>query len=114
MPTYDFEKRKVSRGFSLSNFQLIQDEREKQKIAVCQETNNEPVFKALGPSSQESFVLPDISMLDKDVANIIKNDLISKSTLLLLRHFLHYNKITVFALNGSKVPTFGFALNILL
>lgn len=31
MSTLDIEKRKVSRGFSLSNFHLIQDEREKQK-----------------------------------------------------------------------------------
>ena len=81
LSTYDFDKRKVSRGFSLSNFKIIQDEREKQKSVVCQESTTQDSFKVLGPSSRESFVLPDISMLDKDVAYIIKTELISKSAL---------------------------------
>eukprot|EP00111_Clytia_hemisphaerica_P001341 TCONS_00003814-protein len=81
LSTYDFDKRKVSRGFSLSNFKIIQDEREKQKTLVCQESTTQDSFKVLGPSSRESFVLPDISMLDKDVAYIIKTELISKSAL---------------------------------
>ena len=84
LSTYDFEKRKVSRGFSLSNFHLIQDEREKQKTVVNQETKDTSSFKAFGPSSQESFILPDISQLDEDVASIIKNELISRCTLVLL------------------------------
>ena len=81
--SYNLDKRKISRGFSLSNFKIIQDEREKQKSMVSQEINKKET-KVFGSSSHESFVLPDISMLDKDVAYVIKTELISRSALQIL------------------------------
>ena len=81
--SYNLEKRKVSRGFSLSNFKIIQDEREKQKSMVSHEIETKET-KVFGSSSNESFVLPDISMLDKDVAYVIKTELISRSALQIL------------------------------
>lgn len=82
LTTYNLDKRKVSRGFSLSNFQIIQDEREKQKSMVSQEEiDKKEAIKVFGSASHESFVLPDISMLDKDVAYVIKTELISRSAL---------------------------------
>lgn len=87
LSTYPFDKRKVSRGFSLSNFHIIQDEREEQKSVVsqdCSSGNNEECFKDFGLSAHATFVLPDISTLDKDVAEIIKTELISKSALAIL------------------------------
>ena len=86
LSTYPFDKRKVSRGFSLSNFQIIQDEREEQKSVVLQDCcgSNEECFKDFGLSAYATFVLPDISTLDKDVAEIIKTELISKSALAIL------------------------------
>jgi len=86
LSVYQFDKRKVSRGFSLSNFQIIQDEREEQKSAVSQDcsSSNEECFKDFGLSAHATFVLPDISTLDKEVAEIIKTELISKSALAIL------------------------------
>ena len=81
--SYNLENRKVSRGFSLSNFKIIQDEREKQKSMVSHEIETKET-KVFGSSSNESFVLPDISMLDKDVAYVIKTELISRSALQIL------------------------------
>ena len=89
--TYNLEKRKVSRGFSLSNFKIIQDEREKQKSMVSHEIETKET-KVFGSSSHESFVLPDISMLDKDVAYVIKTELISRSALQILTNSGEYER----------------------
>ena len=100
LSTYDFDKRKVSRGFSLSNFQIIQDEREKQKSVVSKDCATKEDLKDFGTSSHQSFVLPDISMLDKDVAYIIKTELISRSALQIL--------------TNAGYPCFCFRLNFVL
>lgn len=79
------QKRKVSRGFSSSNFKLLEEERSKQKQTVEEVGNKEDgYFEILHSSSRTSFVLPDISMYEQDFNEIVKQDLISKVTLQIL------------------------------
>ncbi|XP_057309943.1 OTU domain-containing protein 7A-like [Hydractinia symbiolongicarpus] len=72
--------RQVGRGFSVSNMELVQKAREQLSIEE-NEREDGSQFEMFDESARKNFVLPDISQFSRELANFIKNDLISINTL---------------------------------
>ena len=71
--------KKIGRGFSMSNVQLVQQARD--KLVIEEKEVDENTLEKLALTARRSFVLPDISQFGKVLAAFIREDLISATAM---------------------------------
>ena len=71
--------KKIGRGFSMSNMQLVQQARE--NLVIEEKEVDESTLERLAITARRSFILPDISQFGKVLAAFIREDLISATAM---------------------------------